>query len=130
MPGGGGAGAGPCCRHRGVGPGDPAWVSRPPGCAKAGRARCPEGGIAPAPVPLLKLWVASAPFASKHCLLTPPSLSGTKEHSCVFLFLMVCMKVSIETGIPFSTEQGIQGPKAIYLKRRKVTRTEIVKKNL
>lgn len=29
--------------------------------------------------------------------------------------------------IPFSFEQGIQGPKAIYLKRRKVTRTEIVK---
>lgn len=40
---------------------------------------------------------------------------------------MICMKVSIENGIPFSIEQGIQGPKAIYLKRRKVTRTEIVK---
>lgn len=40
---------------------------------------------------------------------------------------MVCMKVSIENGIPFSIEQGIQGPKAVYLKRRKVTGAETVK---
>lgn len=40
---------------------------------------------------------------------------------------MVCMKMSIETVIPFSPEQGIQGLKAVYLKRRKVTRAEIVK---
>lgn len=40
---------------------------------------------------------------------------------------MVCMKVSIENGIPFSFEQGMQGPEAIGLKRRNVTGTEIVK---
>lgn len=40
---------------------------------------------------------------------------------------MVCMKVSIENGIPFSIEQGIQGPEAVSLKRRKVTRAETVK---
>lgn len=60
---------------------------------------------------------------------SPPALFGTKEHSCVFLFLMVCMKVSIENGIPFSIEQAIQGPKAMYLKRRKVIRT-VCERNL
>lgn len=84
---------------------------------------CSPEGSAAVP-PLCPGWCLSC--MQQAVFACPASLSGTKEHSCVFLFIIVCMKVSIESGIPFSFEQGMRGPEAIVLKRRKVTGTEIV----